>query len=114
MASSAGTALVTLAGNQKWFAILVIFLVTLIVAGIISLTWGMLGLLGLFMLFASFYILFMQRANVALTMRNPFVIVFGLSMLFLILSWSGADAGYIVDLGAIPGFIELNQSFGGI
>jgi len=105
--------LVTLAGDAKWFAILIIFIVTLIVAGILSLTWGAFGLIGLFLLLVSFYILFMQRGNVAVTLRNPFSVVFIVSIIFLTLSFAGVDSAYIVDLSAIPGITELNQMFSG-
>lgn len=109
-----GKTAVTLAGDAKWFAILIIFILTLIVAGILSLTWGPLGLIGLFLLFVSFYILFMQRGNVAVTIRNPFSIVFIVAMTCLVLSFAGVDTAYMVDLSVIPGMIEINQSFGGI
>ena len=100
--------LLALAGEPKWFVILVIVIIALIVAGLISLTWGPLGLLGMILLFVSFYILFLQRANIVLTLRNPFVIIFACAIVFLILSFSGIDSAYIVDLSAIPGFAELH------
>lgn len=103
--------LTTLAGDAKWFAILVIFIFTLIVAGILSLTWGALGLIGLFLLFASFYVLFMQRANVAITIRNPFTILFAVAIVCLVLSFSGIDSAWIVDLSSIPGMNAINQMF---
>jgi len=106
-----GKTLMTLAGDQKWFAILVIFIVTLIVAGIISLVWSLMGLIGLFLLFASLYILYMQRGNVAVTIRNPFTIIFIVALVFLTLSFLGVDKAYIVDLSVIPGLSELKQMF---
>jgi len=109
--AGAGT-LTALAGSPKWFAIIMIFIITMIVAGIISLTWGILGLLGLFLMFASFYVLFLQRGNVAMTFRNPFVILFATSLFFIFMSFSGLDSAWIVDLSIIPGFTELNMMMG--
>ena len=106
-----GNTLMTLASNQRWFAILVIFIVTLIVAGIISITWGVMGLVGLFLVFASLYIIFLQRGNVAMSFHNPATIFFIIGIVLLILNFAGVDKAYIVDLSAIPGLSELKQIF---
>lgn len=94
--------------NRKLYALIIAIIAVMLLAAVISVTWGLFGLVGLGCLAASFFILIMQKSNVKLG-ANPFTLLFIVAIVLIFLTqYGGLDTGEILNLGFIPGVAEFH------
>ena len=83
--------------------IFIIFLVVvLIVAAVISLTWGMFGLIGFAFLCAAAFIMLMNKGKISMNLASPFVWCAIIGVIMMLISAAGFEI-ITLNLSGVPG-----------
>jgi len=91
---------------------IIFLIIVMIIAGIISLVWGIFGLVGFSFLCAAAFILLMNKGKVTMTLASPFVWCVIIGIIMMILSALQMEA-YYVDLSFIPGLSSYSMNIFG-
>ena len=89
--------------NIGILAIIILAILGLVVASLITLFWGLFGLIGLGLIICCAYILFKKKGNVKIAANSPFTWCLVLGIMLIIFSAAGLDVmPHAVDLHFLP------------